>query len=341
MNERVILVGAGGISNAWLPPIKAEGLQVVAIVDLRREAALAQVAKYELTNAVAFDDLDEALATTKADFVVDLTIPDAHFEVTTKALQAGFHVVGEKPMAATMEQAREMIRVSERTGRLFMTSQSRRYDAKHASVAATVTAGRLGDVTGVNCDFYLGAHFGGFRDVMDHVLIVDMAIHHFDLVRMFTGLDAVSVWCDEFNPTGSWYRSGPAATCVFEMTGGVRFAYRGSWCAEGCHTSWNGDWRVIGTEGTLIYAGDKPPYGQVVASREQPKFNLPLRELEVVAAPVEQTGFHGALREMLTFLREGKRPSTECHDNIKSLAMVHAAVRSSAEGRRVALAEVV
>ncbi len=44
---------------------------------------------------------------------------------------------------------------------------------------------------------------------------------------------------------------------------------------------------------------------------------------------------HGALREMLAFLRTGKTPQTACHDNIKSLAMVFAAIESSRRGRRL------
>jgi hypothetical protein len=44
---------------------------------------------------------------------------------------------------------------------------------------------------------------------------------------------------------------------------------------------------------------------------------------------------HGALREMLAFLRTGRKPQTECHDNIKSLAMVLAAIESSRAGKRV------
>ncbi len=47
----------------------------------------------------------------------------------------------------------------------------------------------------------------------------------------------------------------------------------------------------------------------------------------------------GALRERLTFLRSGKQPRTECHDDIKSLAMVFGAMQSSRTGRRIPLLE--
>ena len=140
-----------------------------------------------------------------------------------------------------------------------MVSQSRRWDAKHATVAKTTADGAAGKLTTLNCDFFLGAHFGGFRAEMDSPLILDMSIHHFDLARMFCRHSALSVYAEEFNPAGSWYKGDVAGNCLFEMAGGIRFAYRGSWCAEGIPTSWNGDWRIIGDKGTLLYAGDKDP----------------------------------------------------------------------------------
>lgn len=340
-SERVIVVGAGGISNPWFSAICAEQLQVVAVVDLRREAAEAQIEKFKLAGTAASTDLDQALRdhAKDADFLIDLTVPAAHFDVTTRALRAGLHVVGEKPMAETMRQAREMIRVSEATGKRFMTSQSRRWDTNHVTLADTLRAGRLGKVTGAYCEFFIGAHFGGFRDVMRNVLILDMAIHHFDLARMFLGSNCKRVWCEESNPQGSWYAHGANATAIFDMENGVRFHYRGSWCAEGCHTSWNGDWRIVGTDGSLIYEKDKLPRGQVVADRSETKFHLPLKELDVTPTTVEKTAFHGGLNEMLRFLRTGRKPQTECHDNIHSLAMVHGAIQSAAEGRWIDVRE--
>ncbi len=329
---RAIVVGAGGISGAWFPPLKKEGVEIKAVVDIRKEEAEKKIAKHELS-AVASDDLAKTLAETEADFLLDLTVPEAHCEVTCAGLGAGLHVVSEKPMASSMDEARKMVAASEKSGRLYMVSQSRRWDAKHATVAATVAAGKLGGLTSLNCDFFLGAHFDGFRTKMPSPLILDMAIHHFDLARMISGADARAVYAREFNPAGSWYDGDVAANCIFEMTGGVMFAYRGSWCAEGCHTSWNGDWRVIGREGTLLYEHDNPPHGQVLAGDEG--FSRPLKDLEVVDSPVEKGGMHGGLSEMLRFLETGEKPQTECHDNIKSLAMVFGAIESSREGKRV------
>ncbi len=338
-SERVIVIGAGGISNAWFPPIQAEHLNVVAVVDLRPEAAAAQVEKYQLSGATVSSDIDKTLSdfSGKADFVIDLTIPAAHCDVTCRALRSGFHVVGEKPMAENIEQARRMVRTSEETGKLYMVSQSRRWESRHATLAGAVRGHAVGDLSTLNCDFFMGCHFGGFRDEMASPLILDMAIHHFDLARFFSGTDAISVYAEEFNPKGSWYKGDVSANCLFEMTDGVRFAYRGSWAAEGCHTSWNGDWRVIGSRGTLVYDHDQPPRGQVVCG--DTGFNRPLADAIVNPVVVEKGGMHGALAEMLRFLRTGEKPQTECHDNINSLAMVLGAIESAKTGRRVKLSE--
>ena len=332
MLYRCVVVGAGGISSAWFPPLIEENVEIPAVVDLRLDAARQAVAEHGL-RCEASTDLAAALAEHRPDFVLDLTVPEAHCSVTTTALRAGSHVLGEKPMAATMDEAREMVRVSEETGKLYMVNQSRRWDAKHDAARRTLADGKIGDVTTINCDFFLGAHFGGFRDEMEHVLILDMAIHHFDLARFMTGADPVAVYAHEFNPKGSWYRGAAAATCVFEMTNGVVFTYRGSWCSEGFPTSWNGNWRFIGERGTLLYEQDQDPRGQVVAGDEG--FTRPLADLQITPSPLTAVTFHGALREMLTFLRTGEKPQTECHDNIKSLAMVFAAIESARRGERV------
>jgi predicted dehydrogenase len=143
----------------------------------------------------------------------------------------------------------------------------------------------------------------------------------------------VTVYALEFNPQGSWYKGDVAASCIFEMSNGVVFTYRGSWCAEGCHTSWNGDWRFVGDQGALLYDHDRDPEGERLAGEEG--FNRELAAVEVTATEVPAGGMHGALREMLEFLRTGRTPQTECHDNIKSLAMVFGAIKSSKKGKRV------
>ena len=147
----------------------------------------------------------------------------------------------------------------------------------------------------------------------------------------------MAVYAKEFNPKGSWYKGDAAASCIFEMSNGVIFTYRASWCSEGCHTSWNGDWRIIGEQGTLLMAGnDARMSGQAVAGQDG--FHRPLQDLAIPETDLQYGGMHGALREMLAFLRTGAKPQTECRDNIKSLAMVFAAIESNRKGKRIPVA---
>jgi len=342
-NETAVVVGAGGISKAWFGPLRDEQVDVRAVVDLDADRAREAIRHWQL-DAEASDDLAAMLRRHRPDFVVDLTVPEAHCAVTCAALEAGCHVIGEKPMAASLDEARTMVAAAERTGKLYMVSQSRRWTQNHDRLRRAIAAGRIGRVTTVNCDFYLGAHFGGFRAEMADPLLRDMAIHHFDLGRYWTGLDPVAVYAHAFNPPGSWYAGNAAASCIFEMTAGAVFTYRGSWCAEGCPTSWNGDWRIVGTEGTLLYAGDAAPRGERAAtgpdgSPVQPAGLLAEREpVDVPPSPLEREGMHGALAEMLRYLRDGTMPQTECHDNVRSLAMVFAALDSARGRTRVEVA---
>jgi predicted dehydrogenase len=329
---KAVLVGAGGISGAWFPPLGAEGVDVVGIVDLDVERAKAQAQRFNLTCEVSAN-LRRMLRRTRPDFVVDCTVPDAHCTVTCTALRAGCHVIGEKPMASSMAEARRMVKAADRAGRIYMVSQSRRYEKRHAALQQKLAAGTVGPLTTMTCNFFLGCHFGGFRDEMRSPLILDMSIHHFDLARMFSGADPVAVYAKEFNPAGSWYKGDVAAACVFEMKNGLVFTYTGSWCAEGMHNSWHGDWRFQGVKGAVVYEHDQVPRGQVVSG--DTGFNRPVDAFEVPDVEIPAGGQHGAIKEFLAAIRGGATPQGECHDNIKSLAMVFAVIESSRKGRRV------
>jgi predicted dehydrogenase len=334
--ERVVIVGAGGISKAWIPPLQKEKIEIVALVDLNLDTARQRAAEYKLDIEIS-DDLPKTLRSTQPDFVLDLTIPEAHAKVTCAALKMGIPVLGEKPMASTLPEARRMVRTAEQNKTLYAVSQSRRWIPNHDVTRRMLQKGRVGTVTTANCDFYIGAHFGGFRAVMDSPLILDMAIHHFDLARYLIGADPLKVYCHEFNPAGSWYTGDVAASAIFEMTNGVVFTYRGSWCAEGCLTSWNGNWRIIGTKGTLLMQKDEMPTGEVVVGKPKGGLMAKCKPVQPLKPTLKYETMHGALREMLAALRGGPTPQCECHDNIKSLAMVQAAIQSSKTGRAVTI----
>ncbi len=335
--HKALLVGAGGMGKAWGKNLLAHSdrVDLAGWVDIREGAAATAAEELNAPDVHADTDLARAIAVVKPDFVVDVTIPEAHHDVTLAALAAGIPVLGEKPMADSMEAAREMVAASERANTLYMVSQSRRYDARLHTFRRLIE-GRVGALGILNSDFYIGAHFGGFRDEMDHVLLLDMAIHTFDAARYLSGADPVSVYCEEFNPSWSWYKGASSATALFEMTGGLRYVYNGSWCAEGRQTSWECEWRAAGPNGTATWDGvQSAPVADIVTERKG--FHSPVEAVTEEAEKDVPGGIAGSLRDFLHALETGETPMGECHDNIKSLAMVFAAIESAQTGKRVAV----
>ena len=329
---RALLVGAGGMGQQWAKNLAAhEDVEIAGWIDLQPDAAAQAAETLGITVGTTGSDLERALAELRPDFLVDVTIPEAHHDVTLMALAAGVPVLGEKPMASSLEQAREMVAASERAGKLYMVSQSRRYHPQIQAMRRLI-AEQLGEVGMLNADFYLGPHFGGFRDEMASPLLLDMAIHTFDAARYLSDADPVAVYCEEFNPLWSWYKGAASAIAIFEMTGGLRYTYRGSWCAEGRPTSWESEWRAVGANGSATWDGHNPPVAEIVTKTEAFFSEVETRTTAIEDVPL---GIAGSLRDFLHALATGATPMSECHDNIKSLAMVFAAIESAASGRRI------
>ncbi|MBN1863494.1 MAG: Gfo/Idh/MocA family oxidoreductase [Victivallales bacterium] len=333
--KKVVLVGCGGISNAWFIPSKEfDDMEYVGLVDINVKNAENRRKEHSLGDDVVVSaDLGDVLDKTRPDAVFDCTVPPAHCEIVTTALSKGCHVLGEKPMAETMEQAAIMVKAAKDNNRIYAVIQNRRYD-KNIIRFRDVVRDDIGNLTTLNADFYIGAHFGGFRDEMDHVLLIDMAIHTFDQARFISGKDPVAVMAYEWNPPGSWYKHGASAACIFEMSDRAVFSYRGSWCSEGMNTTWECDWRAIGEKGSALWDGAEKVSGEVVVGTEG--FSREKKPLQVGdAQELRFKGHGGLIRDFLDAMDNGIPPQTTCEDNIKSLAMVHSAVRSAETGTKV------
>ena len=335
---KTVVVGCGGMSGTWVrEALAAERIDLVGLVDLNRSAAEAMAQRFELPDAVVFGSLAEAVAATGAVAVFDVTVPGAHHTVTTEALGLGCHVLGEKPMSDSLEKGRQMVAAAAEADRIYAVTQTRRPRAAFKSVEAFLGNGGLGELAELHTDFYLGCHFGGFRDAMEHPLVLDMAIHTFDSARQISGLDPVAVYCESWNPPQSWYAGDASAVAVFEMTGGVRYTYRGSWCNEGRHTTWEGDWRIVGTRGTLTWDGAEDMRAEVVKAGSSEGFHRELEPVEVPRVELEHEAHAYLLRQFADCVLSGGKAQPECPaaDNVKSLAMVMAAAESADSGRRV------
>ena len=336
MKIKVVLVGCGGMSGAWLGAAQdMEDVELVGLVDVQEEAALKRAQDYDLHSAQVGTDLQEMLEKTNPDAVFDCTIPEAHAEVTTTSLQYGCHVMGEKPLADSLEKAKKVVKIAEETGKIYAIIQNRRYNPQIRRLRSFLDSGVIGKITTINCDFYIGAHFGGFRDHMEHVLLLDMAIHTLDAARFIGNADPVSVFCKEWNPSGSWYDHDASAIALYQMTNEVVYTYRGSWCAEGLSTTWETDRRIIGEKGTVKWDGGDQMTAQSVVKAEGFHSECETVEIPPFDGQANVGGHTGLIREFIDCVKTGGTPETVCTDNIKSLAMVFGAIESSEKSQLV------
>ncbi len=329
-----IMVGCGAMSAEWIRSAQEIGIDISALVDLNLEFARARASEFHL-EAGLFDNLDMAIQKAGAQMLFDCTIPAAHAEVDAKGLMNGLHVLEEKPLAMSLTAAHRLIDLAQKNNLVHAVVQNRRFNPGARKIRRLLDQGLIGEITTVNIDFFVPAHFGGFREKMDHVLLTDMAIHPFDTARYLTGANAESVYCEEWNPKGSWWQHGASAHAIFQMTEGIRCTFRGSWCAEGLRTPWDSVWRISGTKGTICWDGLDDIRGEYVTKAEGFFYEcegfVPTEEPD----PKETRGHFSVMYQFLRNITDGIPAETRSADNIHSLAMVLGAIESATAGRRI------
>ena len=143
-NLGIGIIGCGNISSAYLrlaPLFK--GLQVRAVADLDMEAAKARAAEFKVT-AQSVDDL---LANPDLDIIINLTIPDAHYGVTRRILEAGKHAYSEKPLVLTLEQGVALRDLAKAKGLSVGCAPDTFLGGAHQQARALIDEGRIGTVT--------------------------------------------------------------------------------------------------------------------------------------------------------------------------------------------------
>jgi predicted dehydrogenase len=314
---RVVVAGAGDLGPYWAREvILGRDTELVGWADLDVTRARAAAEAAGLDGLPTGDAIGPLVQELEPDFVVNVTAPGAHHTVTIAALAHGAHVLSEKPMATSMPEALEMIDAADRAERLFAVSQNRRYMPELAAFHEEVEA--LGPISSVTCEFFRHTKEPRAEFLLRFAqpLLLDMAIHLFDGARAITGAEALTVYCESYNPPWSWFDGPAAATAVFKMSGDLRFTFIGNWAAPADETSWTGAWQAVGENGIATWDGEE------TADRDPERFQ----------------GLEDSLAEFVTALRTGSVPQGECHDNLRSLAMCHAAVESAALGAPVSVA---
>ena len=142
---KIGLIGAGGIAQTHLRALRAvEGIEVVAICDIMKERAERSAKEFGIPRALT--DYQELLAMDEIEAVSITTYNQAHCAPTVDALRAGKHVMVEKPMAATLEDATTMTKVAHETGKILMVALKTRYSPHMITAKRIAESGELGNI---------------------------------------------------------------------------------------------------------------------------------------------------------------------------------------------------
>lgn len=279
------------------------------------------------------------MAGVECDAVVVSSPPETHHAVAKVALEAGKHVLCEKPLATSLSDALDLVQTARRVNRIMMVSQNYRYNAPFRAVQRAISEGEIGDPISIEINFRRDTRNqfapDDFRYSMRHPLVLDMAIHHFDLLRAATGRDVRRIHARGWRAPDSQFAHHPEVSAVMDLDGDLTVTYRGTWTAREPETSWNGDWEMVGEQGRLLWTGDLEDrnVGEVVIER----WNETQRVLE--PSPLRFTERAATLQALRVAIETGSGPETAASDNVKSLAAVLGCVRSIESGETADVVE--
>lgn len=319
---RIIQIGVGHFGAHWLRTLKEyPGIEIAALVDIDKKI-LAEAADFVgISKQFCFQDLQKAIDAAAADALICISPPSFHRQHVTMAMNAGLDVICEKPVAVKLEDAVAMARTSKETGRIMAVSQNYRYRPITWTMRKLIADGEIGEIGQIALDFYKGWFFEttNFRQSMAHPLLSDMGIHHFDLLRFVTGLEAASVHGESWNPPWSQNSGDTSVSLIFTLTNGTRFVYSASWCAQGDFTDWNGNWLVEGDRGSVHYRD-----GILTLNHASPRYEVEdSQTVRQVGPPMLDQAF--VLADFMAARQERRMPRTSIFDNLCSFAMVAAA----------------
>lgn len=335
MSFKCILAGLGGRAQSWLKVCRENAeVELAAFVEPMEANQKRAVSEWGVDAKKIHPNLSDALAASKADFALDVTPPVIHEQVALESFQAGLHVLGEKPLSDNREAALRVAAAGRMAGKRHMITQNYRFAAVPRTAHRLIKEGIVGKPGFVDIAFYMAwADMPGSHYVeKPYMFLNDMGIHHFDMIRCVLDTEALSAQAISWNPPWAWHKGDASHVVVFRCAGGLLATHRGVGCSNGYKTTWNGDWRIEGPEGSLTWERDK-----LFFTRDH---RAPTKGRREIPADQQKLGAQAAiLAEFLAAIKENREPECCAADNLKSLDMVFAAIQSAREGREVKLAE--
>lgn len=187
---RIAVIGIGVMgSNHARVANELAGAELVAVADVVEERARQGARLY---NVPAYTDHKVLLKKERPDAVIVATPTQAHYQVTLDALEAGCHVLVEKPIASTLNEAEAMIKAAQAAHRILMVGHIERFNPAVIELKRRLRAGELGGVFQI-----LARRLGPFPlQILDVGVAVDLATHDIDIMCYLLGDRITSVFAE-------------------------------------------------------------------------------------------------------------------------------------------------
>ena len=325
------VIGCGGISAQHLAAYRKAGYRVTGLSDLEPSRAKARQADY-YPDATVFESYEDLLADPGIEVVDITTHPKARDAIIEAALEAGKHVLSQKPFVLDLAKGERLIRLAERKGVKLAVNQNGRWAPHFSYIRNAAAAGLLGNLKSITFSLQFDHNWalGTPFDEVHHLLLYDYAIHWFDFVNVLLQQPAERVYAGVAR-SGTQQATPPLL---------AHAALHYSSCLA--TLSINGDTTLGTSDRTQVVSEN------AVIVSEGPDLNTQRVRVAHAAGTFEPElkgrwfpdGFHGAMAELLCAVEENREPSHGAAQNLSSLELCFAALESANTGQVVRPGEV-
>ena len=332
-NPAIGLIGAGGISEFHLRSYRRCGYRVVAIAS--RSLADAKNRRDEFyPQADVYDDYRKVIERSDITVIDATPHPSDRLPILRDAILAGKHVLSQKPFVLDLQQGRELVQLAKEHQVKLAVNQNGQWAPHFSYLRNAIANGLIGDVTSI--DFSLQwdqtwiAGTPAFEDI-HHLILFDFGVHWFDMANcLMGGQRAESVFAQVTRFDQQVYQPPAIASAIIRYPQAqVRMSFHG-------HTRLGEQdvTTVVGTKGTLRSRGP--------GLNEQPEMQVFL-ESGQCRVPLKgcwfESGFEGAMGELLCAIEENREPCHHAAENIGSLELCFAAVKSADTGQPITVGD--
>ncbi|QCC49865.1 Gfo/Idh/MocA family protein [Halapricum salinum] len=351
MAQRVIHVGCGGWGAMWvgefLPAnVEDDTIEVVAAVDQDPEALENANRDLDLPDERCYTDAETAFESHDAEFATLVVPPEVRKPLVEAALAHDLDLLTEKPIAPTLAEAVEIADIVEQAGARMAVTMSHRFDRDKTTLRRRIQRGEYGPLD------YLVFRFtqryrqrdewvAGRPYEMDHPLLVEGGVHHLDLLASLAGAKCERLYARTWNPEWSDFSGDSQALVTMEFENGVHATYEGATTNAVSMNGWNNEYvRAECRDATLeldareltAYPYDPDAEPRHTASGPPEGETIPLDDRE--------KWMNSWLIEQFCQWRAGGEPMpTRVSENLQSVALIEAAMRSSERDEPVAVQE--